>query len=121
MLLVDDEPEIRELARLILERAGLNVLDEAEDGLAALERFKSHNPPTTPLVVLLDNRMPGLTGVQVAKEILTAYPSQIVVLFSAHLSDEIVELAEGMGVARCISKRDFTSLPEIIEGLVAAA
>ena len=42
VLLVDDEEAIRELARVVLERAGLTVLDEAEDGLVALELSLIH-------------------------------------------------------------------------------
>ena len=59
VLIVDDEETIRELARLVLERAGATVLDEAENGVIALERYRSHSPPSRPRVVLLDNRMPG--------------------------------------------------------------
>ena len=70
MLLVDDEEMIRELARVVLERAGATVLDEAEDGVMALERYRAHDPPDCPRVVLLDNRMPGLSGLEVAAEML---------------------------------------------------
>ena len=45
VLLVDDEEMIRELARLVLERAGATVLDEAEDGVMALERYRARTPP----------------------------------------------------------------------------
>jgi two-component system chemotaxis response regulator CheY len=121
VLLVDDEEAIRELARLVLERAGLSVLDEAEDGLAALESFHGHNPPSTPLVVLLDNRMPGLTGLEVAQEILGAFPTQIVVLFSAHLTDETAAEAKRLGVSACLAKTEVLKLPSLIEELVASA
>ena len=62
VLLVDDEEVIRDLARAVLERAGLEVLDEARDGRDALDRYRAQDPPERPLVVLLDNRMPGLSG-----------------------------------------------------------
>ena len=41
VMVVDDEEAIRELARLVLEKAGLTVLDEAEDGVIALERYRA--------------------------------------------------------------------------------
>ena len=62
VFVVDDEEEMRMLARVFLERGGFNVVDEAADGPEALERFDVLDPPPVPSVVLLDNRMPGLTG-----------------------------------------------------------
>jgi CheY-like chemotaxis protein len=121
VLIVDDEEMIRELARLVLEQAGATVLDEAENGVVGLERYRSHSPPGRPKVVLLDNRMPGLTGLEVAAEMLSDHPTQIVVLFSAHLDDATVSTAEGLGVAACVSKHDVTRLPGILDDILAAA
>ncbi len=87
VFVVDDEPSMRMLARAFLQKGGFNVVDEAEDGPQALERFHDLNPPPVPSVVLLDNRMPGLTGLEVAEQMLTQHPSQVIVLFSAHLDD----------------------------------
>ena len=87
IFVVDDEPSMRMLARAFLQKGGFNVVDEAEDGPQALERFQDLNPPPVPSVVLLDNRMPGLTGLEVAEQMLTQHPSQVIVLFSAHLDD----------------------------------
>ena len=39
--------------------------------------------------MLLDNRMPGPSGLEVAAEMLSDFPTQIVVLFSAHLDADI--------------------------------
>lgn len=121
VLIVDDEETIRELARLVLERAGATVLDEAENGVIALERYRSHSPPARPKVVLLDNRMPGLTGLEVAAEMLGEHPTQIVVLFSAHLDAATVSSARGLGVAACVAKNDVTKLPGILDELLAAS
>lgn len=121
VLIVDDEETIRELARLVLERAGATVLDEAENGVIALERYRSHSPPGRPRVVLLDNRMPGLTGLEVAAQMLGEHPTQIVVLFSAHLDAATVSRAEGLGVAACVAKNDVTKLPGILDDLLAAS
>jgi CheY-like chemotaxis protein len=121
VLIVDDEEMIRDLARVVLERAGATVLDEAENGVIALERYRSHSPPSRPRVVLLDNRMPGLTGLEVAAEMLGEHPTQIVVLFSAHLDPATVSRAEGLGVAACVAKNDVTKLPGILDDLLAAS
>jgi CheY-like chemotaxis protein len=114
VFVVDDEPELRVLARVFLERGGFEVVEEAEDGHQALERFRDLDPPPTPSVVLLDNRMPGLTGLEVAEQMLSLHPEQVIVLFSAHLEHGIEERARTIGIARCVSKTKISGLPQII-------
>jgi CheY-like chemotaxis protein len=60
ILIADDRASSRELLRLVLERAGYEVL-EAEDGQVALERARAEIPD----LVLLDLQMPVLDGYQV--------------------------------------------------------
>ncbi|MBJ9977558.1 response regulator transcription factor [Pseudomonas sp. S75] len=64
VLIVDDEPQARErLSRLLGELEGYKVLEpSATNGEEALALIDSHKPD----VVLLDTRMPGLDGLQVA-------------------------------------------------------
>jgi CheY-like chemotaxis protein len=121
VFVVDDEPDMRLLARVFLERDGFNVVDEAEDGPQALERFHDLNPPPTPSVVLLDNRMPGLTGLEVAEQMLAEQPSQVIVLFSAHLNNTIKEQARSIGIAACVSKLDTSRVPEVIRAVLRQA
>src|SRR3954463_6061449 len=118
VLVVDDEPDMRMLARFILEKGGFKVADEAGDGPQALERYSELNPPPVPAVVLLDNRMPGLTGLEVAERMLSQNPGQIIILFSAHLDSAIEQRAKASGVAACVSKTQASKLPEIIWGLL---
>jgi two-component system, chemotaxis family, chemotaxis protein CheY len=121
IFVVDDEPSMRLLARVYLQRGGFNVVDEAEDGPQALERFQDLNPPPIPSVVLLDNRMPGLTGLEVAEQMLAQHPNQVIVLFSAHLDESIQAQARDIGIAACVSKQDVSRLPEIIRTLLQQA
>jgi CheY-like chemotaxis protein len=118
VFIVDDEPDMRILARAYLQRGGFNVADEAEDGPQGLARFLDLNPPPVPSVVLLDNHMPGLTGLEVAEQMLSQHPTQMIVLFSAQIDDSIRERARGIGIAACVSKRDVSRLPEIIRALL---
>jgi CheY-like chemotaxis protein len=71
-----------------------------------------------PTVILLDNRMPGPSGIEVAAQLLADTPNQIIVLFSAYLTDEDQRVAAELGVARCLSKKHVTELPQIILDLV---
>jgi CheY-like chemotaxis protein len=118
VFVVDDEPDLRMLARTILERGGFSIAAEAADGLEALEHFRELDPPPTPSVVLLDNRMPGLTGLEVAEQMLVHHPGQVIILFSAHLDSTVQEQARTIGITACVSKAQATRLPEIIRNLL---
>jgi CheY-like chemotaxis protein len=70
------------------------------------------------LVRLLDNRMPGLTGLEVAEQMLAEQPGQVIVLFSAHLNHAIEEKARAIGIAACVSKMQASRVPDIIRTLL---
>ncbi len=116
MLIVDDEVDIRVLVRAILESSGLGVqvVGEAVDGDDALAVFNTLDPPDVPDVVILDNRMPGKEGLEVAAEMLDQEPRQHIVLFSAFVTPEIEERARALGVRACVGKSDFARLPELV-------
>ena len=118
VLVADDEPDFRELARVYLELDGFEVIDLAADGGEVLQRFIELDPPPMPTAVLLDNRMPVMTGLEVAEQILTHNPDQVVVLFSAHLDDEVERAACELGVRACVSKMSANELPSILRGLL---
>jgi two-component system, OmpR family, KDP operon response regulator KdpE len=59
-LIIDDEPQIRRLVRMLLESHGYEVR-EAEEGLAGLQEAAVHRPD----VVLLDLGLPGMSGIEV--------------------------------------------------------
>ena len=84
VLVVDDEPDVRLLARLVLTTGGHEVL-EAASGEEALASLATGPRPDA---VLLDIRMPGIDGWEVLRRLradpdLEALP---VVIFTAHLS-----------------------------------
>jgi two-component system, chemotaxis family, chemotaxis protein CheY len=114
VLIVDDEPDMRLLVRGFLARAGLHVVEEAIDGLDALRALDELNPPPIPTVVVLDNLMPAMTGLEVAKRILERTPHQHIVLFSAHLNREVEDEAARLGVSACLAKTDLERLPDLI-------
>ncbi len=64
VLIVDDDPAIREVLRLLLKDR--YIVAEAEDGLAALGYIRS-NPDTD--LIILDVMMPGLSGIEACAEI----------------------------------------------------
>ena len=64
ILLVDDDPNIRQLVRLYLEKEGFDVT-EADRGDSALKEFKA----APPNLMLLDVMLPGMDGWQVCREV----------------------------------------------------
>src|SRR5579864_2351812 len=87
-LIVDDEEDIRMLVRLTIERADepLEIIGEATTGEQAVEFCRE----TRPDVILLDYRLPGISGLDVAELILAEQPDQRIVLFSAYLDEGAV-------------------------------
>jgi DNA-binding NarL/FixJ family response regulator len=78
VLIADDEELVRTGLRLILStEADLEVVGEAADGPQALALVESHRPD----VVMLDIRMPGLDGIEVARRLAESRsPARVVVL-----------------------------------------
>jgi len=64
VLVVEDEPTVRETLAEALSEDGLNVIT-AEDGATALEKFRSHPPD----LVLLDLMLPRMSGIEVTRVI----------------------------------------------------
>jgi CheY-like chemotaxis protein len=121
MLIVDDELDMRMLVRVVIEMAndGLSIVGEAADGAEALEVWRALDGPPDPDVVILDNRMPQLTGLEVAKEILEERPAQIIVLYSAFLDERVRASAEEIGITRCVSKEELEQLPDLLRELTS--
>jgi DNA-binding NarL/FixJ family response regulator len=118
-LIVDDDSDMRFLVRMTIEVAnhGLEVSGEAESGAEAIASVASDRPE----VIVLDNRMPGMTGLETARRILKDHPEQSIILFSAYLDDSIVSEARQLGVYACLHKTDVDRLPETLWQLAAGA
>lgn len=113
VMIADDNFDMRLLVRATLGGdARLDVVAEAEDGAAALDAFRV----TRPDVCVLDYRMPGMTGLEAATQILTEDPDTKVLLFSAYLTPDITEVADRLGI-RCLRKDLFMDLPTAVMDL----
>lgn len=87
ILTVDDEKHVRSSYRHFLTDLGYRVL-EAEDGQAGLELAKQHQPD----LVLLDLRMPGLSGFECLKQLYTLTPDlPIIVISGTGASRDVVQ------------------------------
>lgn len=122
MLVVDDDPDIRAVIRIILEASSgaFEIMGEAIDGDEALELFERGGPERWPDVVILDHRMPGRRGLDVARDILDHHPGQRMILFGTTITPKLEREALDAGVAACVGKLDVDRLPAIIGDVVAA-
>jgi two-component system alkaline phosphatase synthesis response regulator PhoP len=91
VLVVDDEPSIREIVRAFLEKDGMAVV-EAADGPSAVEIARAADPE----VVVLDVMLPGFDGLEVLRRIRT-FADPFVLLLTARNEevDRIVGLTVG--------------------------
>jgi DNA-binding LytR/AlgR family response regulator len=109
-IIADDEPHMREMLReqLIALWPDLQILAEVGDGPAALVEIESRRPD----VAFLDIRMPGLTGLEVARAItvpsrvvfVTAYDNHAVEAFEASAVDYILKPLEPARLATVVSR-----------------
>jgi DNA-binding NarL/FixJ family response regulator len=117
-LIVDDLPDMRFLMRVTLwSPESIDITDEAESGEDALAVWDELRHD----VVVLDMKMPGLSGLDVARLMLKEHPAQRVVMCSAYMDQEDIAEATAIGVAACVDKYQIATLPEIVESVVGAA
>ncbi len=101
ILVVDDEPLVRQSTAMTLRGLGYRVL-EAGDGPAALEAFASHRDEIS--AVLLDMVLPGQSGKDVYVAMRKVRPDvAVIVITGTVLGDDIREMHQ-LGVASALSK-----------------
>ena len=102
ILLVDDHKMFREGLRAILERdKTLTVVGEASDGRAAVEMAAG---PLSPDVLIMDIGMPGLNGVDAARQVLANRPEIKVIALSAHADRRFVAAMLDAGASAYVLK-----------------
>lgn len=109
VVIADDDVDSRTMLALILEEEGWEV-KEAKDGKEAIETTLKEKPD----LLILDNRMPELTGVEVYQQLQLEGIKQTVVLATGY--GDLKELALSLGITYFISKPfDIFELLQIIE------
>ena len=84
ILIVDDEPEIRNVLSLLLSASGYEV-SEAADGLEAVEAARGENEPD---LIIMDIMMPSLSGVEATAQIREFSHMPILFLTAKSLEDD---------------------------------
>ena len=99
VVLVDDHAMLRDGLKVLLEKNGLSVVGEAENGAQAVERART----TRPQVVVMDLSMPVMNGIEAASEIRqeSGIPS---ILLTMHSEEQHVLRAFRSGIAGYVLK-----------------
>lgn len=84
ILLVEDDPLVRDVTRRVLEALGYQML-ETSGGEEALRRLREHQGPVH--LLLTDVIMPGMNGRELAEQVLTLYPRMRVLFMSGYTAD----------------------------------
>jgi DNA-binding NarL/FixJ family response regulator len=104
VLVVDDHRAFRSVARTVVDASpGFRLIAEAASGEAAVDLVHRLHPG----LVLLDINMPGMGGIEAARQIMAGAPSTVVVLLSTYDADAIPAEAGRCGATRYVRKEDF--------------
>jgi DNA-binding response OmpR family regulator len=114
ILIIDDEDHIRQVMRLTLEAAGYEA-GEAADGPGGLEAFGDGSGWDA---VLLDQRMPGMDGLETLRQIKRRNAEARVIMVTAYASIELAVDALKLGATDFVRK---PMTPEILRNAVTAA
>lgn len=100
VIVADDETLIRWALGQRLSRDG-HVVSEAVDGAAALDLLAVVPPPT---VVVLDVKLPDMSGLTVLEEIRKRRPDAVVLMMTAYWAGDALEQARQLGARALLAK-----------------
>lgn len=99
-LIVDDVPDMRALLRATLLDLGVKAVEEASDGAQALSIYQQSSID----IVFLDINMPGVSGLELLKELMRLNPKAYVIMISGDSSVNNVKTSIGLGAKGFVVK-----------------
>lgn len=112
VVVVDNDPDVLDLAALDLRLDGHDIVGVGIDGAAAIRLCEEHRPD----VLVVDHRMPpGPWGLDVAREVLPRYPDTRVIIYSNYRDGDLPALAAAAG-ATFLPKGNLRSLRRAVRG-----
>lgn len=100
ILVVDDGPEQREIASMMLSKLGYRV-ETAASGEEAVEYLKNHKVNAVMLDMIMD---PGIDGCETYKRIIDIHPGQKAIIVSGYSENDRVKTARRMGAGAFLKK-----------------
>lgn len=111
ILLVEDMPEIRRMLRSRLQNDH-EIVGELTDGYDAVSAVEEKQPD----VVIMDFKMPTVSGVEATRQITDRFPDVVVAAYTSsghHVRDRML----GAGAAAVFAKEDLTALVAFVDSL----
>ena len=102
VFVVDDTAHVRKMLVQMLELSGFDIVGQAASGTEAVDSIMDADPQ----VVVVDYKMPGLDGIETAREIRAHRPDQAIILYTAYLDADLEQKAGRAGIALCVEKAD---------------
>lgn len=94
--IVEDEVAITDLYKIMLNRYNISISFIAYNGLEAVELFRRANP--LPKIIIIDHRMPVMSGLEAMREIMAINPGVRVIFVSADISIKEEAMKSGAAV-----------------------
>jgi CheY-like chemotaxis protein len=117
ILVVDDDPVLRDLFQALLENYGYTSETADNGGEAEVKLAQADYD-----AVLLDYMMPGINGLKVLQHIQQRHPSTPVVILTGHTDEKVQEQAIAIGARACLYKPfDCTELEHVLKCMVGTA
>lgn len=113
VLVVDDEVDVRKSVRLILSKAGYDVV-EAEDGEAGIRAVKRGDNPFALGAIVCDLKMPKMGGMEAIPYFRSQFPHASIIVLSGEVTTERARVLLKQGVSDILSK------PIVSDTLLAA-
>jgi DNA-binding NarL/FixJ family response regulator len=115
VLLVDDHEIYRAGLRGLLEEAGIDIVGEAANGEGALDLVEQKHPN----VVIMDLNMPGIGGIEAARQIATLAPLTRVIMLT--VSSAAPDITDAVIAGACGYLLKSATTQEIVTGIAAAS
>ena len=116
IILADDDKIVETALKTIIQAGGeIEIIAACDNGQDAVNLYKEHRPD----VALLDIRMPKMTGIEAAKEILSMDAEAKVLFLTTFDDSEYITTAISIGAKGYILKQDYESIVPALKAVEA--
>jgi DNA-binding NarL/FixJ family response regulator len=115
ILIANERPEIRQILRNFVEKdPRFEICGEAVNGEDAVHKAQE----LVPKLIILDIGMPGLDGIEAARQIARYLPETMLLLCANHLTRQQRDQAKDAGIRGIVAKTRLGEIPEAVEALL---